>query len=87
METEQNGSIQLKQLPGNQQIHGVNEHAVYRPQRCQSVPVKDLRSHYCSDSISNYRPNSSHQYLSPVALKDSTIQETNIRLGKPTRTS
>ena len=88
VDAEQNGSIELKPLPASGEIYAVKvkEHDDCPP-RCQSVPAKDIQRLSFTGIVSSYRPNSSHQYLSSVALKDSTIQETNLRLGKPTRTS
>jgi hypothetical protein len=46
-----------------------------------------LKSSKSARPPSSYRPNSSHQYLTPVELRDSTVFEADIRLGRPTRTT
>jgi len=84
VDTEQN--ISTEPLPSSRPMNAVKEH-IDRPPRCRSVPAKDIQGYSYMGIISSYRPNSSHQYLSPVATTESTIQETNLRLGKPTRTS
>jgi len=87
LQTEQKFSSECNPPPNSGRPREVNEYVRDRPTRCQSVPVRGFRSHSSASGISSYRPNSSHQYLSPVAVKDSTIHEANVHLGKPTRTS
>lgn len=83
MQTDQNSYGEFNPATNRGQQYGVNDF----PTRCHSVPARDIQNHFTARNISSYRPNSSHQYLSAVDTKESTIQEANVHLGKPTRTS
>lgn len=51
--------------------------------------IETLKSEFRNNDKTKrpYRPNSSHQYLTTTELKDASLQDTNLRYGRPTRTT